>query len=273
MRFNAHRYLQGLARTNYLVQRGRVAFGRRFDWVRCGNFLVVSAVRSGSTLMCDYLNCSRQIRCYGEVLGPGHIRYGYPYRMSLDRLRLHLESFFVRRPNKLSGAKIMTFHLDELPLTWTDMLQLLGQPKVIMLYRQSTLDQFTSFKLAERDDIWHVRRPKTIPPIWLDPDEYLAFAERERKMWNNAIAAIGRKYAYLLPYEALVSRSVDAMRGVFAHLGVAPARLRTRFVPTNPRPLWQKIINYKQFAEAGIPDATRLELPAPSRPAAIPVAA
>jgi len=51
------------------------------------------------------------------------------------------------------------------------------------------------------------------------------------------------------------------MRGVFDYLAVAPARVQTRFVPTNPKPLWQKITNYKYFADRGLPQAAQLRLP------------
>ena len=55
--------------------------------------------------MVDYLNCSRRIRCAGEILGRGHYQYGYPDRMSPERMRLHVESHFVKRPGMLAGAR------------------------------------------------------------------------------------------------------------------------------------------------------------------------
>ena len=115
-------------------------------------------MRSGTTLLVDYLNCHPQIRCRGEILGEGDQGYGAPYRMDHARLKLHVESLFVKRPGILAGATILTYHLDELPLQSADLAQVLHRPKIIVLYREETLGQFVSLKMAERDGLWQSRR-------------------------------------------------------------------------------------------------------------------
>ncbi len=69
-------HCQGLLTANHLVERAWNAYGRAFDRIRSNNFIVLSAVRSGTTMMVEYLNCSPQVRCHGEILGPGHYHYG-----------------------------------------------------------------------------------------------------------------------------------------------------------------------------------------------------
>jgi len=181
----------GKVRSNPVWQRALVRFGHVHDWVRPRSFLLLCAARSGTTMLVDYLNSHPKVRCRGEILGEGHQGYGRPFSMDRARLALHVESLFVKRPGILVGAKILTYHLDELPLKSGDLAQLLDRPKVIVLYRAQILEQFASLKMAERDGLWHSRRPAINQPIWLDPAAFLAYAARERRMWRESLAGLG----------------------------------------------------------------------------------
>ena len=257
MKFRLHHHFQGAMRANYPVQRGRAAVGRALDWIRQNNFLILSSPRSGTTLLLDYLNCSRQVRCYGEILGRDHFQYGDPYRMTPERIRLHVESYFVKRPGTRVGAKILTFHLDELPITLDDLLEVLSSPKIILLYRQDLLEQYTSFHLAMATGVWHPRKPVELAPIRLDPDDFLAFAERERRMWQENCARLNLAQTCPVSYEDLYADPPGQMARVFDFLNVPAAEVRSRFVKANPRPLAQKIANYEEFAARGIPEQAR----------------
>jgi len=257
MKFRLHHYALGAMRANYPVQRGRVAVGRALDWIRQNNFLILSSPRSGTTLLLDYLNCSRQVRCYGEILGRDHFQYGDPYRMTPERIRLHVESYFVKRPGTWVGAKILTFHLDELPITLADLLEVLSAPKIILLYRQDLLEQYTSFHLAMATGVWHPRKPVELALIRLDPDDFLAFAERERRMWQENCARLNLAQTCAVSYEDLHADPRSQLARVFNYLNVEPAELRSRLVKTNPRPLFQKVANYEEFAARGIPEQAR----------------
>ncbi len=198
--------------------------------------------------------------------------------MGRDRLRTHVESFFVKRPGLLAGAKFMTFHLDELPISLTELLELLDQPKVIVLYRANILDQYISLQLAEQHGNWHVTKPKEVRPIWIDPEVCRGFIERERRMWHENLLALAGKSAHVLSYEHLASRPAEAMGQVFDYLGAAAAPVHTRYVPSNPKPAWRKITNYRQLAEHGLlrlswqrlvfPRLAHLDEPPPQRLAA-----
>jgi LPS sulfotransferase NodH len=254
--------LQGALCANYAVEWATVACGRALNWVHDGNFLLLTAVRSGTTLMVDYLNCSRRIWCYGEILGRGHYQYGQPHRMSPERLRLHVESHFVKRPGLLVGAKIMTFHLDELPIKLADLIEMLGEPKIVVLYRRSIFEQYASLKLAERHGVWHVKgRPRDVRPIWIDPGDALAFAERERRMWRENFAAMESLQPHVLSYEDLTAEPAESMAGVFDYLEVTPATARSRYVKIDNKPLDQKLLNYHQLERLGVQEQMMLELP------------
>jgi LPS sulfotransferase NodH len=181
--------------------------------------------------------------------------------MSHERLRLHIESWFVKRPGRLAGAKLMTFHLDELPIGLPEILELLAQPKVIVLYRENLLEQYTSFRMALQHGVWHVKKPKNLAPIWLDPEDFQAWAERERRMWRASFAALEGTRYHALTYEQLASRPQSTMREVFNHLGVAAARARSRLVKICPKPLRQKVVNHRQFADRRFVWQASLALP------------
>ncbi|MGD9720040.1 MAG: hypothetical protein AB7O59_02355 [Pirellulales bacterium] len=270
MAFRLHKLAWGAARTFHPLQWARVACGRRLDWIRHDNFLVLSAVRSGTCLLQDYLNCSGRIRCYGEIIGADQPIYGNAYGMSPERLRLHVESFFVKRPGRMVGAKIMTFHLDELTLKLPELYEMLARPKIVVLYRGNILEQFASFKLAMHYGVWHVNKPKHLGTITLDPDEFLAFAERERRMWRENLAALGDVGAdvHVLSYERLAGWPEPALREVFEFLGVPAVPAHSRLVRTNPQPPWRKISNYDEFVARGIPETAVLELPTAAQIAA-----
>jgi len=58
------------------------------------NLIVLSAGRSGSSLLVNYLNSNRQIYCHGEVLNSGHKIYGTTEGKTREELIRHVASFF-----------------------------------------------------------------------------------------------------------------------------------------------------------------------------------
>ena len=184
-----------------------------------------------------------------------------PFRMDHARLRLHVESLFVKRPGILAGAKVLTYHLDELPLTSLDLAQVLHRPKVIILYREEMLGQFVSLKMAERDQLWHARRTAKNSPIRLDPAEFVAFAARERRMWRETISGFGDCQLHYVTYSELTTRTEEAMQGVFEFLGLEPCPVQGRFVRLRPEPISEKLINYRDYLRPDILPYTVLDRP------------
>jgi len=251
----------GAARSSYPVQRALVSYGRKRDWICPNSFLILGTVRSGTTLLSDYLNCHARVHCRGEILNPDYQYYGNPRGMDRQRLALHVESFFVKRPGRLAGAKLMTYQLDEMPITLGEIVDVLGQPRVIVLYRQRILEQYASLKLAERDNMWHVNKPVDSRPIWIDPKSLLAFAQRERRMWRDNAPTLAQVPAHYLSYEQLTSDGARAMRGVFDFLGLDSCPVDSWLVRQNPKPLESKVVNHASLVAAGLADATQLRLP------------
>ena len=254
-------------RNSLAAQYATAALGGACGWTRPRNFLVLGSVRSGTTLMVDYLNCHPRIRCRGEILGENGDRYGDPWRMTRQRLRLHVEALFVKRPRVLAGAKILTYHVDRLPLKLRDMVELLDRPRMIVLYRQRLLDQFVSLRIAESDGLWHVKKPTKPAAISLDPDDFLAYAAEERRMRRESLSGLGDCDVHYLSYERLTAAAEIEMRDVFAFLGVTPCTVQSKLLKRNPDDLSRKLKNHLQFLAPAVQAQAYLRLPLADKPA------
>lgn len=252
--------LWGTIRTNYGWQRALIGWScasRRPQ----RNFLILSAARSGTTLLVDYLNCHERIRCRGEILNADYACYGNPKRMSRERLKLHVEAMFARRANTSVGAKVLTYQLDELPLKLSDLLDVLNNPMVIVLYRESLVEQYVSLKTAERNKVWHSARHVSQERIRLDPVDFVAFAQRERRMWRENLAALSNTPVHFLTYELLAGSTATAMRGVFSFLGLDACPVQSPLVKLNPGPLSGRLVNHADFLSANVRCHSILRLP------------
>jgi LPS sulfotransferase NodH len=262
-------WLLGALRTNYAVQRARTWYGRARNRIRSRNFLILGAARSGTSLLVDYLNCHASVQCHGEILGHDAPLYGNAFRwanrpFARHRLRLHAESFFVKPPGRSVGAKILTYHLDELPIKMSDLVDILDRPRMILIYRERLLDQFISLKMAERTGVWHTEQKVEQGPIWLDPAEYRLYADREARMWYANLVALKGVQVHCVTYEQLVDAPNETMRGVFEFLGHDPVACATTRMKVNANRLEDKLANCRQFIESGIDPHEIQQLPWPS---------
>jgi LPS sulfotransferase NodH len=151
-------------------------------------------------------------------------------------------------------------------------MDVLHQPKVIVLYRANILEQYISLSMASKTGIWHLKKPREVRPIWIDPEECQKFVERERRMWHETMSVLAGRDAHVMSYEYLAERPDEAMKEVFGYLGVEPEAVRTRWVPTNPKPAWLKVTNYAQLVARGLPRTATQRLSYLSEPGARRVA-
>jgi len=251
----------GAARSNRFVQRAVVQVGRTLGSNAQRNFLLLGAARSGTTLLVDYLNCHPRIRCRSEILNPHFEVYGNPRKMDCNRLRLHVEANFVKRPGIWAGAKILTYQLDEMDVSLGDLLEVLCRPAVIVLYRREVIEQFMSLKMAEHTNVWHSTKSGRACLIEADLDEFVSFAEREHRMWKTNVAALAGAEVLYLSYEQLAADPAQSMNNVFRFLQLPPMPVHSVFVKLNPQPLAERLANYEAFAGAGLLVSTQLELP------------
>ena len=160
-------------------------------------------------------------------------------------------------------AKVLTYHFDELPIGMADLVRLLHRPKVIVLYRQQVLEQYVSLKMAERTGVWHAGRRPSSGPLDLDVDDFLAYAERERRMRRESLAGLVGVPVFGLAYERLATEPSAAVGEVFQFLGVEGIPIRSWLTKLNPQPLSAKVANHADFLAAGVAERSRLEIAFP----------
>lgn len=227
------------------------------------NLIVLSAGRSGSSLLVNYLNSNRQIHCHGEILNSGHEIYGTIEGKTREELIRHVASFFKKQDATYVGAKFLTHQFDELDITVSDVLEVLRRPKVIALYRRSLLETYVSLLIAEQTDTWYSSGVINNVSVILDLPQFHEFAEVQRRRWEDSMREVSRLCSSIcISYEELVNDPAITMNRVFSFLDVPSADVHSESVKQNPRDLSTKISNYDSLPRAEITAAatTCLEL-------------
>ena len=209
------------------------------------NLIVLSAGRSGSSLLVNYLNSNRQIHCHGELLNPEHEIYGTVAGKTRQELILHVASFFQPRAETYVGAKFMTHQFDELDLSLRDILDVLQRPRVLALYRRNLLDTYVSLRIAEQTNVWYSAHAVNHEAVTLDLGDFYAFAAVQRRRWRDCMQEVAGLCAFVCcAYEDLVSDSAAVMNRVFAFLELPSTPVNSESVRQNPGNLQRKIANY-----------------------------
>lgn len=209
------------------------------------NLIVLSAGRSGSSLLVNYLNSNRQIHCHGEILNSGHEIYGTTEGKTREELIRHVASFFKKRDATYVGAKFLTHQFDELDLTVSDVLEVLRRPKVIALYRRNLLETYVSLLIAEQTDTWYSSNVINNVSVMLDLPQFHEFAEVQRRRWQDSVREVSRLSSFIcVSYEKLVSDPSATVDGIFSFLNIPPATIHSESIKQNPGSLRRKISNY-----------------------------
>jgi LPS sulfotransferase NodH len=209
------------------------------------NLIVLSAGRSGSSLLVNYLNCNRQIHCHGEVLNSGHEIYGTTEGKTREELIGHVAFFFQKRETTYVGAKFLTHQFGELDITVSDVLEVLRRPKVIALYRRSLLETYVSLLIAEETDTWYSSNVINKVSVTLNLPQFQEFAKVQRRRWQDSMREVARLCSFVcVSYEELINDQAITMNRVFSFLDVPSADVRSESVKQNPGTLRDKIANY-----------------------------
>jgi len=191
-----------------LLAPGLNALAPRFFNLRHpSRFIIVSAPRSGSTLLVGLLNAHRDCRCLGEICNPAFEWYGDVSSKGLARRRLHVSALLdwswpaLPRNVRCFGAKFFLEHLapsEELSDLARPMLRLPGQKsKIIIVFRRSLLETFVSLLRAFETDRW-CELPGEVPydeEPWethVDWSDFLDWARDEKCRWEALMGQASR---------------------------------------------------------------------------------
>ncbi len=228
--------------------------------LRKRNFLILSSARCGSNLLVDYVNAHWRVICHREILNDKYVIYGCTSHMPNWRKRLHIKSFFlksprafVRLPRQFVGFKALHDQFESYGIELSTIIRDLSIRHIVCLYREDLLDAFVSLKIAEKNDCWYSTDQVNTQSVIIDQDEFVAYCKEHRRLWAECAAQISDSCGQLfLSYESLVNEPSRQLKRVFEFLGPRLNRCPVaKSVKQNPRPISEKVSNYRTLSAAG----------------------
>lgn len=224
-------------------------------------FIIVSDLRTGSTLLSSSLNRHPQIRCYGELFHsddfPDNRIDGFDRRdaSSGEVLRRAMDAGGARAV----GFKAMAFLPFPSERQWTDAwdrIRELSGLRVLYLTRQNRLAQYASLQVAQHTGVFHpydndgLYRPENRPTITIDPAAFHAWVQERDAIMERRRRQHQGLPALELTYEVLSSDWGRTMARVQAFLSVEVQPLEQTKKKQERRPLAEVIANYDELVAA-----------------------
>ena len=185
------------------------------------NFIIYSSPRSGSSWICDFLNCHPHIVCLGEIFHNSKLITGADNSFNKDIItNFNIEQknerpfeYFRHLKNNSSakhfGFKVFPRHAKGV---WK---KFLSRPNFqhVFLYRENKLAQFSSLLLARTTQIWistNETVKKQSPKINFSVKEFKDFCKREDEYLDKFIQIISDKKIphVCLSYESLHDKNI-----------------------------------------------------------------
>jgi hypothetical protein len=224
-------------------------------------FVILSAPRSGSNLLCTLLNSHPEILCHHEVYNPSGIYYALDCRNGCidlgtieERDRSPLD-FLMRLWSRRLGHSCVGFKMtrgqNELVLA-----KVLRDPEVrkIVLKRRNRIKTYVSSLIAERSGQWEAYNEAELagpkPKIELEIDQFHHHI-RVNELYYDEIDAILRSTnqgALAVTYENLVNSSEAATMLSYLGIGCRSCELVPASVKQNPTDLRLLISNYDEVS-------------------------
>jgi LPS sulfotransferase NodH len=246
----------GIMRGSLTWQLLAVLAGNLLGSSRYRNFLILSSARSGSNLLVDYMRGHWRIHCHREILNEDYYVYGSLIGKSEFRRRLQIRSLFTkvpqlpfRAPFQFVGAKILIDQFSQVGMSVSEVCRVLGNPRLIVLYRNDLLETYVSREIARSNGLWYSTKSPNEETIFVEWERFRSYCEEERALWRACLLEI-KNYSELhfVDYNSLVNDPVEEVGKVLSFIGVESNRKPVqRSVRQNPWPLSKKVANYTEL--------------------------
>jgi LPS sulfotransferase NodH len=234
--------------------------------LKINRFLIVSAARTGSTMLRNMLNSHPDICCHGEVFSMPLIRgfvglrqgekspvlHKMQHLRKSDPLGYLREYVFYPGPFKAIGAKIL--YDDLLAPEWKvvfDAILADRDLRIVHLFRENRLKRFLSHYITRVTNVHVVTDLKDRPPvepIWVSPKDCVHDIEQVEQLENQFRDFFHEHPVFEITYEQIVgNRKLDELQ---RFLGLGPATLRTKTVKLNSDKLQDLLKNYGELEQA-----------------------
>jgi LPS sulfotransferase NodH len=243
-------------RSSFAWQWVAVIAGDRLGLISNRNFLILTSPRSGSNLLVDYLRGHRCVHCHGEILNRQYCD-DLALRAQTDRRKmLHFRSLFIklprtrlRIPRQFVGAKIQLEQFPKNHVTLPSVLEWLGNPRIIILYRKDLLETYVSRQIAYINNRYYSKTSSNELSVSVDWERFRQYCDVERTSWDACLAAIGTSCdVHFLDYDSLVADPRTEVAQAFRFIGVESDREPVpQSVRQNPWPMSKKVINFAEL--------------------------
>ncbi len=214
---------------------------------------VICETRTGSTLLCDYLDSHPMICSEFEILNQGEIP-DLRFARSPGDIHFYLDALWKAMPAHYRCGKIHFAHFADFGIGPGDLIQWFPRARFLVLYRASLLDQYVSLKLAQVTGRWIATSPvdETRRSIYIDLDALSEFAETTSRRYSELVhhPALRGRHA-IISYESLVADAPGVFgRTIWPFLGIPPVKVVTRLYKQNRFPLEACVSNLKEVRSA-----------------------
>ena len=217
-------------------------------------FLVLSAGRSGSTLLMQYLRSHPEITCeFTEPLNPDSLSSSglRGPNISPSSLLNYVMAQLVSW-RKRAGCKIFCQQLEFHSFPLARLLSALRDPPVIVLFREDMLATYVSLQMAFKTGVWYSQEETKGSPtaIQVDPEDFKRHVSDQRRRWRAALSAFTgrmRKRIHFLSYEDLIRDKDGSMERVFSFLRLPPCETVAYSKRQNPFHLRDTVTNYEEI--------------------------
>lgn len=228
-------------------------------------FIVLTAPRSGSSMLVQSLRAHAGIVSFGELFNRKHIGFNTPGFANQNR---RLQSWRNRHPVEFTktmvyrgyaarieavGFKIFHLHLDR-PQLHLLRRYLVEKPglRIIHLRRRNLLRTFLSRTIAGRTGIWGIPSPEQRSPlrVRLEPAGCLEYFETVSRQWAEYDEFFRPSTLLDVNYETLVGAFGEEMERVQRFLGVERTDLPRLTIQQEVRSLPEAIENYAELESA-----------------------
>ncbi|RWS10838.1 uncharacterized protein B4U79_01519, partial [Dinothrombium tinctorium] len=209
----------------------------------CTSFLILSNPRCGSTYLATLLRAHPEVAVASELLNESNKINGDPLE--------YLQQEFATFKKKLRAFKLFPEQLRERNIRFDQLISALDIKTVIVLWRESVLNQLVSRMIADRTNVWYsVDPPQKIETIELEPDDVKSFLQQMKHDWT----VIGHHWPLwvtpiFVKYEDLVENPRRELQKLYSSIsckynGIVPEAYSSI---QNPAPLHVKVSNWDKL--------------------------
>lgn len=207
-------------------------------------FVITPMPRSGSTLLVSYLNSLPGVTIAGEPLNH-QTSIGIRRRLvTKSQVIRHLAGTIGHLDGIVRGAKLVGGQLETRGITINDLTARFPRSRLILIYRESILNQFVSLAVARATREWSGRK-EFDGRITISLRDFDTFLDDHRRRHQQALSA----EALVISYEQLVA----APQAVFAericpYIGISYSTVSTPLEKRIRRPISEVVTNWDEIS-------------------------